>query len=721
MEIVTHELSGLVGDPANPRTHDDKNIGSIMSSLDRHGQVEPLVVQKSSMMIIAGNGRAEAMRRLGWTEADVVLVDVDDVQARELSIKLNRTAELAGWDDKVLQQHLRALSTYGEGEIELTDFGFSDEDLGSLFESLDLPEDKEPEPELNQPEAKRVGGLVQDWGVPPFSVLDTRQGYWMARRRWWKGLGINSNIGKDHIVTTAGIVSSTYGSNRGDALGGSTFDPALCECLINWYSKIGDRIIDPFAGGSVRGVVSAILGREYVGVDIRQVQVSANQEQWDSVKEYIPQLPTPIEEQDYASEYTPVWYKNGRWYKRDDLFRIAGVAGGKVRTCWALAQGAKGLVTAGSRASPQVNIVAHIAKRLGIPCRVHTPAGEASPEVQQAVEYGAVRVEHKPGYNSVIIARARDDAKERGWTEIPFGMQCDEAIKQTRKQVFNLPKHIKRIVIPVGSGMSLSGMLWGLKDYKRDVPVLGVVVGADPSKRLDEFAPPNWKDMVELVDAGVDYHEAVDATVDNVLLDPHYEAKCAKFLKKGDLLWIVGIRATAETSGTFEKQPDPCWVVGDSCQIGDRESYLGDCDDFDMLLTCPPYGDLEVYSDDPKDISNMPYSEFIAAFNLIMTGAASRLKPGSFAAVVMGEIRSKEGPLHGLIPDTIEAMRQAGCQYYCDAILVNSAGSLPLRVGMQFRRSRKIGRMHQYVLIFTKGEPRTDMPSPKILNIGAQE
>ena len=58
---------------------------------------------------------------------------------------------------------------------------------------------------------------------------------------------------------------------------------------------------------------------------------------------------------------TPLQQVGNFLVKRDDLFEIAGVCGGKARTCWAMSQGAPGLVTAGSRSSPQANIVAHVA------------------------------------------------------------------------------------------------------------------------------------------------------------------------------------------------------------------------------------------------------------------------------------------------------------------------------------------------------------------------
>jgi hypothetical protein len=221
------------------------------------------------------------------------------------------------------------------------------------------------------------------------------------------------------------------------ATGTSVFDPVLCELALRWFSGPGARVLDPFAGGSVRGIVAAALGREYVGIELRAEQVGANREQWASIG---PRLraaaPTPAPGAvEVVERQTPVERRGNVWVKRDDLFSVAGVSGGKVRSCWHLAQGATGLVTAGSRSSPQVNIVAHIAKALGIPCRVHTPAGDLSPEVLSAQAAGAEVVQHKAGYNNVIIKRARDDAKAQGWREIPFGMECTEAVTQTRGQV----------------------------------------------------------------------------------------------------------------------------------------------------------------------------------------------------------------------------------------------------------------------------------------------
>lgn len=255
---------------------------------------------------------------------------------------------------------------------------------------------------------------------------------------------------------------------------------------------------------------------------------------------------------------TPVEKRGDVWVKRDDKFVIEGVPGGKVRTCWHLAQGAKGLVTAGSRMSPQVNIVAHIAKHLGIPCRVHTPQGELSPEVKAAQAAGAEVIQHKAGYNNVIISRAKKDAEDKGWTEIPFGMDCWEAIEQTRRQVKNIPPEVKRIVMPVGSAMSLSGVLHGLLDYGLDIPVLGVFVGANPLKTLKKYAPitdpffegpqvrsKEWGDMMTLEKSPYDYHSWYKEPIwRGIALDPIYEAKAIPWIESGDLFWVIGCRQT---------------------------------------------------------------------------------------------------------------------------------------------------------------------------------
>lgn len=248
------------------------------------------------------------------------------------------------------------------------------------------------------------------------------------------------------------------------------------------------------------------------------------------------------------SQLTPVEKHDDIWLKRDDLFEIAGVRGGKVRTCYELAVRAlrdkkKTLVTVGTRLSPQIEIVAHIAKYLGLHCRAHTTLGEYSTELKCAAELGAEIVQHPMGFNNVLSYYAKEDVStDKSASLIPFGMKSEEAITQTRRQVANVPKECLRIVVPVGSGMSLAGILYGLEDFNIKKPVIGILIGGNVKSTMKQFAPLFWWQSVTFIDDGLPYKQLVDAHVNGCELDPIYEAKALSFVKPGDLFWCVGIR-----------------------------------------------------------------------------------------------------------------------------------------------------------------------------------
>lgn len=117
----------LTLDPRNARLHSRRNLDAIKDSLERFGQVEPLVVQKQGMIVRAGNGRLAVMRELGWTHAAVVVVDQADVEAVAYAIASNRTAELAEWDYETLVAILDETAL----DMDLVP-GFTNEDLKLL-------------------------------------------------------------------------------------------------------------------------------------------------------------------------------------------------------------------------------------------------------------------------------------------------------------------------------------------------------------------------------------------------------------------------------------------------------------------------------------------------------------------------------------------------------------------------------------------------------------
>ena len=145
------------------------------------------------------------------------------------------------------------------------------------------------------------------------------------------------------------------------------------------------------------------------------------------------------------------------------------------------------------------------------------------------------------------------------------------------------------------------------------------------------------------------------------------------------------------------------WIVGDSVNlldiVGDRK--------FDMMFTCPPYYNLEKYSQDERDLSNQKtYTEFIEKYELILNRTYPLLNENSFAVIVVSEIRNpKTGCYYGFVPDTIRIMTTAGYHFYNEIILYNNIGSLPIRAPKYFDQSRKIGRVHQNILVFYKGDP----------------
>lgn len=162
------------------------------------------------------------------------------------------------------------------------------------------------------------------------------------------------------------------------------------------------------------------------------------------------------------------------------------------------------------------------------------------------------------------------------------------------------------------------------------------------------------------------------------------------------------IAANREQAARICSDPVPVWIRGDSRDIAALATGV----EADLVFSCPPYADLERYSDDPCDLSTMDYPEFLAAYRTIISGAVALLKPNRFACFVVGDVRDRKGFYRRFVADTEQAFVDAGMPLYNEGILVTAVGSLPIRVGKQFESSRKLGKTHQNVLIFCKGDPK---------------
>ena len=272
---------------------------------------------------------------------------------------------------------------------------------------------------------------------PPFTILDSKQGNWQRRKRIWKDLGMRSEVGRETTTKGSNSFASKHGlTHQSEStqkimeIGTiSIFDPALCEVLYTWFCIEGGKILDPFAGGSVRGVVANYLGYKYTGIDIRKAQIDSN--------------------------------------------------------------------------------------------------------IEQGIEI-------------------------------------------------------------------------------------------------------------------------------------------------------------------LESNQQPNWIIGDANKVLDTID-----EEFDFVFSCPPYGDLEVYSDLEDDISNMEYSKFLESYTEIIDKSCKLLKKGSYACFVIGDFRDKKGNYRGFVADTIKAFQNCGIPFYNDAVYVQPTGSASMRANGQMR-NQKLVKIHQNVLVFRK-------------------
>lgn len=252
--------------PGNPRVG---NIEAIARSLDKLGQYRPIVVREGSMEVLGGNHTLMAARTLGWTEIDISVVECSDEEARAIVLADNRLADLGTYDTEALAALVSSLS-------ELPDLleasAYTPLDLETLLGGP-LPDGPGRRPGGSGPAPGPT--LAERFLVPPFSVLDARQGYWQARKARWLEMGIESEVGREEnlLGMSETILEQTSRS------GTSVFDPVLCEIAYRWFCPPGGKVLDPFAGGSVRGIVAGRLGLAYCGIDLRPEQIDANRVQ----------------------------------------------------------------------------------------------------------------------------------------------------------------------------------------------------------------------------------------------------------------------------------------------------------------------------------------------------------------------------------------------------------------------------------------------------------
>ena len=423
------KLTQLKANPKNPRTIKDDKFRKLCKSIEEFPEMmekRPIVCVTDTdgkLYPLGGNMRLKALQELKYKDIPETWVTLADdwtiEQRNEFTIKDNVGYGEFDWE---------ALNADWDSE-QLEDWGVD----VAVFEN-EMYSEEEEEEEIHQNKK-----LSERFIIPPFSVLDTKQCDWKQRKNYWLSLGIKSEIGRcENSLGLANIKNYEYEYKQSYDIsnGTSIFDPVLCELVYKWFNIPNGKILDCFSGGSVRGIVAAKLGYEYLGNDLRQEQIIAN----------------------------------------------------------------------------------------------------------------------------------RENAKE---------------------------------------------VLQDSKIY-------------------------------------------------------------------------------------------PTWTCGDSLHIDTiANGYKAD-----LIFSCPQYADLEVYSDMKEDISNMPYSDFIKISREIIRKSCLMLNDDRFSVFVVGDVRDKRGFYQNFVSDTIKAFFDCGLMLYNEMILVNNIGNLSMRAGKYMNGGRKVGKQHQNVLVFYKGNPK---------------
>jgi DNA modification methylase len=156
-----------------------------------------------------------------------------------------------------------------------------------------------------------------------------------------------------------------------------------------------------------------------------------------------------------------------------------------------------------------------------------------------------------------------------------------------------------------------------------------------------------------------------------------------------------------QINNIFKNTNNIKYHVGDSDSIIDNIS-----NNYDLIFTCPPYFNLEVYSDKKDDLSTMDYQQFIFKYESILKKSFKLLKDESYFAIVLSDVRRKNddgyyGSYIGLIKDTINIFEKNGMRLWNDIVIINSFGNAGIRAD-RYMKSHKVVRVHQNLLVFKK-------------------
>ena len=185
-QVTRRPLADLIPYARNARTHSPAQVAKIAASIREFGWTMPALIAEDGTLI-AGHGRLLAAQQLGLVDIPVmVAAGWSEAQRRAYVIADNKLSLDAGWDIPMLNLELEDLKLEGF-DLNLTGFD-ADEILGLLGDDQD-------EDGANDEEYPK-GNLSERFMIPPFSVLNAREGWWQDRKRAWLAIGIQSELGR---------------------------------------------------------------------------------------------------------------------------------------------------------------------------------------------------------------------------------------------------------------------------------------------------------------------------------------------------------------------------------------------------------------------------------------------------------------------------------------------------------------------------------------------
>ena len=246
MQIIEKPIDEIIPYANNPRNNDDA-VDKVAASIAEFGFKVPVIVDKNNI-IVAGHTRVRAAKKLGLDTVPCVMADdLTDAQVKAFRLADNKVSEFATWDMEKLELELADLE-----DLKMTDFGF------------------EIATESTWDDDGGVQGALSDkFIVPPVTILDTRGGEWIKRKRAWRA------IIKDNAEARADAKVSQMSKEINEV---SLLDPVMSEIVFRWYTPQMEspRVFDCFAGDTIFGFVSSYLGGSFTGIELREAQADFN-------------------------------------------------------------------------------------------------------------------------------------------------------------------------------------------------------------------------------------------------------------------------------------------------------------------------------------------------------------------------------------------------------------------------------------------------------------